>query len=97
MKRLLLILMVFASVAMAGGHTGKINDPGIIDAKLREIIQAEFGGILQLQPRLAVAAWIALDPDQRQQILHYSTPQERAVMVRYFEYILKTDGLKPSD
>ncbi len=92
---MLLVLMVLASVAMAGGHTDKIADAKISDAKMREIVEDEFQQIIRLQPRLAVAAWIALDPDQRQQILHYATPQEQAVIVRDFEYILKSDGLKP--
>jgi hypothetical protein len=94
MKMMLLILMTLASVAMAGGHTDKTGAT-ITDAQVREVVEAEFEQIIQLEARLAVAAWIALSPDQRQQIIHYTTPQEQAVLVRDFEYILKIDGLKP--
>jgi hypothetical protein len=92
MKRLLLtllILMTFASVAMAGGHTDKA------DPKVAETVESDIQQIIKLPARLAVAAWIALSPAQRQEILHYITPQERAVILDDFESILKIDGLKP--
>jgi hypothetical protein len=94
MKTIILILMTLATMAMARGHDER-STAKISDAQLREVVEVEFEQIIALQPRLAVAAWIALDPSQRQQILHYTTPQEQAVIVRDFEYILKIDGLKP--
>jgi hypothetical protein len=81
-------LMVLASAAMAGGHTDKVPELAAADT------EAEIQQIIKLPPRLVVAAWIALSPAQRQEILHYSTPQERAAIREDFEFILDLDGLK---
>ena len=85
--KLLLILMTLASVA-AGDDT---------DPKVRDAVERDIQQIIELPARLAVAAWIALSPEQRQEILRYSTSYERAVIRDDFELILKLDGLKPSD
>jgi hypothetical protein len=86
MKTVLLALMVLASVAMGAGHTDKVSE-AVDEVAIQQIIQ--------LPARLAVAAWIALSPAQRQEIIRYSTPQERATILDDFELILKIDGLKP--
>jgi hypothetical protein len=88
MKKMLLILMLIAGLAnaaIAGGHTDKVP----------ETVEADIQQIIKLPARLAVAAWMALSPAQRQEIVHYITPQERAVLVEDFESTLKIDGLKP--
>jgi hypothetical protein len=85
---MLLILLTLASVAMAGGHTDKVPELAAADN------EAEIQQIIKLPARLAVAAWIALSPEQRQEILHYSTPQERSAIRQDFELILDVDGLK---
>jgi hypothetical protein len=74
---------------MAGGHIDKVTD-----VKVAETVESDIQQIIQLPAGLAVAAWIALSPAQRQEILHYSTPQERAVIRDDFELILKVEGPK---
>jgi hypothetical protein len=85
MRKILLILMVLASVAMAGGHTDK----------LPEVVEHDIQQIISLPPRLAVAAWMALSPEQRQDMIHFSTSGERDLILEDFESVLKIDGLKP--
>jgi hypothetical protein len=88
MKTIFLALMVLASTAMARGHTDKVPELAAADNEV------EIQQIIKLPARLAVAAWIALSPEQRQEMLHYSTPQERAAIREDFELILDVDGLK---
>jgi hypothetical protein len=76
--------MVLASVAMAGGHTDKIP----------EVAEQDIQQIIHLPPRLAVAGWMALSPNQREEMIHYSTTGERGLILDYFEFIITIDGLR---
>ena len=80
-----MLIASLASTTVAGGHTDKVP----------ETVEADIQQIIKLPPRLAVAAWIALSPEQCQEIIHYITPQERAAILDDFELILRIDGLKP--
>jgi hypothetical protein len=88
MRKVLFTILASVSTAAllhAKGHTDKVA----------ETVEADIQQIVNLPARLAIAAWMALSPAQREEILEYITPQQRAVLVDDFESILKVDRLKP--
>ena len=78
--------MVTASAALAGGHTDKVP----------EAVEADWQQIISLPAREAVGAWMALSPEQRAEMIHYSRADERFIILQDFETVLEVDGLKPS-